>query len=234
MRNFVFTLSAVLALANCSPAVGQIERVWLTHRTNDTSRIIINWTSKQPGDSVIRFGATPDYGQMVRVDERTLLHHVGIPLTGSDAVFHYRVSSGDQVSPDWTFKRYPSDQLRVAVVANWQGRSDLTAIQQDNPHLLLTAGDNVSSIHELCGSGNKDCTRPYAALIDAYPDRFAPRRSCQPLATMTRRSGRGAAGLLPNPSMTLKPHHSARSSTCLATNGSGTSTFRSLAFDSLR
>jgi hypothetical protein len=70
------------------------------------------------------------------------------------------------------FKAYPTDRLRVAVVANWQGRPDLAAIKRDDVHLLLTAGDNVASIHEECGAGRDGCIRPYAALIDAYPDLF--------------------------------------------------------------
>ena len=58
------------------------------------------------------------------------------------------------------------------MVANWQGRPDLAAIERDDVHLLLTAGDNIPSLHETCGAGEKDCIRPYAALIDAYPELF--------------------------------------------------------------
>ena len=62
--------------------------------------------------------------------------------------------------------------LRVAIAADWQGLPDLSAIKQDDVHLLLTAGDNISSIHQLCGAGNKDCVKPYARLIDRYPELF--------------------------------------------------------------
>lgn len=39
-------------------------------------------------------------------------------------------------------------------------------------HLLLTAGDNISNIHTLCGDGNQACFKPYAELIDRYPALF--------------------------------------------------------------
>src|SRR5690606_5196652 len=105
-----------------STAAGDIDRIWLTHKTNDPSKIVMNWTSDEPGDSVVRFGLSPEYGETVRVDESTTLHHVEIPLKHRDAVYYYSVSSGDQQSANATLKAYPSDVLRVAVVANWQGR----------------------------------------------------------------------------------------------------------------
>ena len=73
---------------------------------------------------------------------------------------------------DATFKAYPTDVLRVAVVADWQGKPNLDAILQDDVHLLLTAGDNIACLHRLCGVGVKDCTKPYGELIDRYPDLF--------------------------------------------------------------
>ncbi|MEO2016920.1 MAG: metallophosphoesterase, partial [Fuerstiella sp.] len=39
-------------------------------------------------------------------------------------------------------------------------------------HLLLTAGDNISNTHQLCGAGTKDCVEAYARLIDRYPELF--------------------------------------------------------------
>jgi hypothetical protein len=89
-----------------------------------------------------------------------------------NTTYHYSVSTGDQASPDATFKSYPTDVLRVAVVADWQGKPELDAIQRDNVHLLLTAGDNIDCLHRLCGVGVKDCTKPYGELIDRYPDLF--------------------------------------------------------------
>ena len=156
----------------CSPAHAQVERVWLSHRSNDPSKLVINWMTTVSGESLVRFGRTSNYGQEVRVKDDTTIHHIEIPLEESDGVYHYSVSTGSESSKDATFKVYPTDVLRVAVVADWQGKPDLTAIINDNVHLLMTAGDNISNTHQLCGAGNKDCVKPYAQLIDRYPELF--------------------------------------------------------------
>jgi len=36
----------------------------------------------------------------------------------------------------------------------------------------MTGGDNISSIWQRCGSGQKDCVTPYEELIDTYPELF--------------------------------------------------------------
>ncbi|QDV15165.1 hypothetical protein CA51_50770 [Rosistilla oblonga] len=170
MRNVLILL--LLFVASDLAVATEIRRIWLTHKSNDPSRIVVNWMSESAGDSVVRFGLTADYDKTIRVDETTKLHHVEIPLEHRDAVYHYSVSSGDKRSKDATFKAYPSDELRIAIVADWQSKPDLSAIQKDDVHLLLTAGDNIANLFPACGEGTKDCVKPYAALIDAYPDLF--------------------------------------------------------------
>ncbi|QDS96498.1 hypothetical protein FF011L_53100 [Roseimaritima multifibrata] len=167
----VFTLFLITFIPQIAMSA-EITRVWLTHQTNDPSKIVVNWMTDEPGDSVVRFGLTTNYSETVRIDEATLLHHVEIPLKHRDTTYHYSVSTGDQASKDAAFKSYPSDVLRVAVVADWQGKPDLSAIVKEDVHLLLTAGDNIARIWQMCGEGQKDCVKPYAALIDAYPELF--------------------------------------------------------------
>lgn len=149
-----------------------ITRVWLSHRSHDPSRIVINWLSDEPGDSVVRFGLAGEYDQTVRVEGDRRLHHVEIPLAAKDAVYHYQVSTGKQRSADATFKAYPSDVLRVAVASDWQSKPDLSAILRDDPHLLLTGGDQINDLYTSCGEGKTDCIKPYAALIERYPALF--------------------------------------------------------------
>lgn len=150
----------------------EITRLWLTHKSNDSGKIVVNWMSDQPGDSVVHFGLTDDYGETVQLKGDTTLHHVEIPVRQRDTVCHYSVSSGKQHSADATFKVYPTDVLRVGVVADWQGKPDLSALMKDDMHLLLTAGDNIARLWDECGEGNKDCVKPYIDLIDAYPKLF--------------------------------------------------------------
>jgi len=165
-------LATVFLLLTCSSAFAQVERVWLNHRSHDPTKLVVNWMTTQPGDSVVRFGRTAKYGKELRVTNNSTLHHVEIPISELDGVYHYSISTGNQSSENATFKAYPSDVLRVAVVADWQSQPDLTAIIKDDVHLLLTAGDNISNLHGQCGAGNKNCVKPYAKLIDRYPDLF--------------------------------------------------------------
>lgn len=168
-----YLLSLVLlASLPLAARAGDITRVWLTHNTNDPSRMVVSWMSDKPGDSVVQFGPTADYGQTIHKVERTTLHHVEIPLTEGTDVYHYTVRSGDQRSADFAFKAYPEDKLRIAVVADWQAKPDLSALLKDDVHLLLTAGDNIASLWQSCGEGTKDCITLYAELIDAYPELF--------------------------------------------------------------
>jgi hypothetical protein len=169
-RHLPTVVSLILLLGSTTNA--RIERIWLTHRTNDPGKIVVNWETKEPDNSFVRHGLSQNYTESVAVDEAVTLHHVEIPIPELDAVYHYSVSSGDQTSPDATVKAYPTDVLRVAVVADWQGKPDLAGLIRDDVHLLLTAGDNLSNIHRLCGPGNEDCIKPYAELIDRYPALF--------------------------------------------------------------
>ena len=171
MINTRFLATAFLLLSSSS-AFAQVERVWLSHRTNDPSKLVVNWMTKEPGESVVRYGKTSSYGHDVRMANNSTIHHVEIPIKELDGVYHYSVSTGSQSSKDATFKAYPTDVLRVAVAADWQGLPNLSAIIKDDVHLLLTAGDNISNTHQLCGAGNKECVKPYAQLIDRYPDLF--------------------------------------------------------------
>src|SRR4051812_18422998 len=93
-----------------SPVSAQVERIWLTHRTSDPSKVVVNWTTKAPGESNVRFGPTKDYGQDARAAGSTTLHHVEIPLPKNGEV-HYSVSTGDQASDDAVIRGYPTDLL---------------------------------------------------------------------------------------------------------------------------
>jgi hypothetical protein len=147
-----------------------IERIWLTHATSDPSKFVINWETDAPSDSVVEFGTSEALGQRVAAKAKVTLHHVEIPLEQRDVVYHYRVRSGDDVSTVSTFKGYPSQDLRIAIVGDWgyAPGKDVSAIVKDDVHLLLTVGDNVASLHEK----GKEGTKAFSALIDANRDLF--------------------------------------------------------------
>lgn len=161
---------AVLSLLSCTLAAKPIERIWLSHGSNEPNQIIVNWETDTPSPSAVEYGFSESLGQQVKSEEQVTLHHVAVPLAEKDRLYHYRVRSGDDVSAIATFKGYPSDRLRVIIVGDWgyAKAEDLSAIVKDDPHLLISAGDNVASLHEKGREGLK----AFSALIDRQPALF--------------------------------------------------------------
>jgi hypothetical protein len=169
----IITSLVVLALASPA-AAAEITRIWLSHQSNDPSKLVVNWETPEPGNSVVYYASsdTPLEKEIVIRDDNVTLHHVEIPLRAKNATYRYSVETGKTRSAEATFKTYPTDELRVAVVADWQGKPKLDGLIADDVHLLLTCGDNIGSLHGRCGAGVTDCTKPYGELIDAYPALF--------------------------------------------------------------
>lgn len=163
----------LLAIMNVKAVNAQIARIWLTHKTNKPSHIVINWESSTPGNSEVSFGTSVNYEYRINKSENVTIHHIEVPLEQKNITYHYMVKTGGNKSKDYTFKGYPTDELRVAIVANWGGsKTDLSHLISDNPHLLLTCGDNVPNLYSVCGEGEKDCVEPYLKLIDSAPEVF--------------------------------------------------------------
>jgi len=149
-----------------------IQTIWLTHRSHDPSKIVVNWETDEPGNSLVHYGLTEACEWVVSRDESVRLHHVEIPLPRKGVRYHYRVSTGKLRSAPATFKGYPVEELRVAVVANWQRRPTLAAIEADDPHLVLTAGDNIPNLWRASRPGAKGSIEAYRRLVAAYPALF--------------------------------------------------------------
>lgn len=147
-----------------------IERIWLSHEEETPATLTVNWETDAPSPSVVTHGSEPDPTQRVEVAGLATRHHVCIPFPPGAGHLYYRVGDGDQVSAVHRVKCHPTDTLRLAVVADWgfaPGR-DFSALLRDDPHLLLTGGDNVPDLH---GKG-REGTKAFAALIDAHPEIF--------------------------------------------------------------
>jgi hypothetical protein len=159
-------LRSLFLLLSTTLAAAPIERVWLTHASNDPSKIVINWETDTPGGSVVEFGTSAELGRQVKLDEQVTLHHVEIPLEQRDVVYHYRVRSGGDSSEVFRFKGYPTKELRIAMVGDWgfaKGK-DRASLIKDDPHLLVTLGDNVPDLH----SKGREGTKAFSALIDQF------------------------------------------------------------------
>lgn len=170
MKLSAFLLS--LFLVPLTVTAADIERIWLTCNNHRPDRIVVNWYSDQPGDSVVYFSTSPDSLQTISQSGNARLHHVEIPLPQRDTVYHYSVQTGTQKSSLATFKAFPTDVLRIAVAADWQSQPDLSQLQKDDVHLLLTAGDNIRNLWQTCGPGKPECIEPYLQLIGKYPQLF--------------------------------------------------------------
>ena len=155
------------------PAPGEyITRIWLTHPTGDASTLMVNWETAQPGPSRVAYGPTEALGQDVTSDESATLHQVEIPFPDAGTLY-YRVSTGNRCSAIYPVKSYSGDALRIVAAADWQDRPRLDGLRKDDPHLLLSCGDMVSSITSLERPGDRSNTEPFAQLIDTYPALFA-------------------------------------------------------------
>ena len=172
MTRHGLALFVLMGAAWTYPPPATIERIWLSHRDADPHKVVVNWETDRPADSVVQFGVSTVDEQEVRIAERVTLHQVEIPVRVRDARIQYRVASGRDQSAVASFKAFPTDVLRVAVVANWQRRPPLDAILREDVHLLLSAGDHISNLWQACGPARKECTTPYRALIDSYPAVF--------------------------------------------------------------
>ncbi len=166
LRPILLSLSFFALPLDAAP----IKRIWLSHMTEDPSELVVNWETETPTPSVVEFGEGPGLGERVEKEGLSTRHHVGIPFGHGNGRLHYRVGTGDEVSAVHSVKRYPEEELRAVVVGDWgfaPGR-DFSSLLLDDPHLLLTAGDNVPSLYQ----PGKEGTKAFAALIDEHPEIF--------------------------------------------------------------
>ncbi|WP_395739116.1 fibronectin type III domain-containing protein [Prosthecobacter sp.] len=161
----------LLFLLLCSTSrAASIQRIWLTIQREEPTHLTVNWETAQPADSEVSYGTSASLGSKVAKAEEVTLHHIEIPISEKDATYHYQVRSGTETSEVCTFKSMPSQELRIAVVGDWGfAQPDLAALIKDDPHVLMTAGDNVSSLHQQGREG----TRAFSALIDSQPKVFS-------------------------------------------------------------
>lgn len=167
MKPLLALLLCVTSLqAQSSPA---IETIWLSFQQSEPTHITVNWQTSQPGNSIVKFGISEALGSTEAKEESVTLHHVEIPLLKTDVRYFYQVESGNESSSIGSFKAMPTKELRVAVVGDWgYAKPDLAALIKDDVHVLMTAGDNVPSLHEQGREG----IAVFTALIRSQPELF--------------------------------------------------------------
>lgn len=166
----VLRLSFCLVFFAAVAPAAEIRRVWLSFPRGEPTHVAVCWETQAPGSSVVAYGPTATLGETVTREENVTLHQVEIPLKQTDAVVHYQVRTGNDSSPVHAFKSMPTQELRVAVVADWGfAKPDFTALKKDDVHVLMTAGDNVADLHRKGLEG----TKAFSALIDSERELFA-------------------------------------------------------------
>jgi hypothetical protein len=166
------TASLLILIFASIASAAPIERIWLSYQTDASRSLVINWETSTPSNSRVDFGPTAELGQTKGSDDQVKLHHVEIPLP--DGPTYYRVHSGTDSSAIHQVATPPTDELRVAVVADLGYKKSpwADAIFQAKPHLLLTAGDNVPALH----TGTQvapDSTTAFSQLIDQSRQLFS-------------------------------------------------------------
>ncbi|WP_395743961.1 metallophosphoesterase family protein [Prosthecobacter sp.] len=165
-----------------SSEAATIQRIWLSFQRETPTHLTVNWETEQPAPSEVRYGinieapAVPPQQRKqgfemgsVFSDRLVTLHHLEIPIPTKDVTYDYQVVSGTETSAVHHFKAMPTKELRIAVVGDWGfAQPDLAALIKDDPHVLMTAGDNVSSLHQQGREG----TKAFSALIDSQPELF--------------------------------------------------------------
>lgn len=163
----------LLGLLPAIAAATPLERIWLTHRSDTPTHIVVNWETPTTSPSVVEFGTTAALGESAKGPDGRI-HHVEIPLRPGTGRMHYRVRSGEETSATHTFKTYPADEVRIAVIADtgYAKASWGEAIRRADPHLLVSAGDHVPALHQGKPVDPLDTTA-FSALVARYPDLFA-------------------------------------------------------------
>ena len=158
-------------LVQVATVSAEVSRVWLTHQSPDPSKVVVSWQTAEPGPSVVEFGTSAALGEMVSVEGSRTLHHVEIPLSEKDTVYHYRVRSGSQESAVATFKGYPTKELRIGVVANLRAdaKIDLSALRKDDVHLFLSSGDTAMQ-YQFCEENQPECVGSHGTLVDTQAE----------------------------------------------------------------
>jgi hypothetical protein len=167
MKCFLLLLLFAAAASAAEPPT--IQRIWLSFQREEPTHITVNWETEKPGNSEVAFGTNPRIRTIYVEDELVTLHHVEIPIPTKDVFYYYQVRSGHEASAIHNFKGMPSEELRIAVVGDWGfAQPDLAALIKDDVHVLMTAGDNVGSLHQKGREG----TKAFSALIDSQPELF--------------------------------------------------------------
>lgn len=173
LKGWLWSIPAILIPSLCS-ADDTIRAVWITCDRPVLDSVVVNIVGQGQERPQVELQSAGGRRAVFRPQDDGPPYRIRIPISQEDAKggLQYRVRLGTAVTEPAVLRWPAGDAFRAAVVANWHRRVSLKALEADQPHVLLTAGDNVPDLHSLCGIGNKACIEPYVQLVRSYPTLF--------------------------------------------------------------
>ncbi len=150
------------------------DALWLTYQRSVPSHLIVNWSTVLPQHSIVRFGTNETCEMQALLPVLQTLHQVEVPLP-REAPFYYRLEIDGRLTEAVLFEGLPAEELRIAMVADWGfAEADVTALLRDQPHLLVSGGDQIMRLHSAGIEGDvaKSNLLPHLKLLQKYPELF--------------------------------------------------------------
>lgn len=148
----------------------KVERIWLSFPDEAAERIAIQWETSERTLSRLRIAPQDMEWVLVEDAELKVRHSIEVPIPKRDVEYQYQIWDGKEWMAAESFKALPTKHLSLALIANlgYAKERSLDQILKDDPHVLLSGGDNVPSLHEK-GRIAQDA---YRAVIDENPKLF--------------------------------------------------------------
>jgi hypothetical protein len=146
----ILAATAVLAAVPAHAAFNR--NPCLQNRTGTTITVV--WESSTSCIGRVEYGLTTGYGQSVADPSAVTAHELTLTGLTPDTVFHYRVISASDTTPDWTFRSQATPDRWFQFFVYGDNRSDSAAHQSvvnrmaqqsPVPQLMLNVGDLTNS-----------------------------------------------------------------------------------------
>lgn len=154
-----------------------VTRIWLSQASRDARRATVSWESTVAEDSVVELSATsPPSGGVTRIarDDRTQHHAVELTPPVEYGPWYYRVGGTAKLAPWVRARGVDAEEFRTVIIGDigYAKRPWTNAVRAVDPHLVLTAGDNVAQLHAGGKPAAPEDVSAFQRLIDQGPELF--------------------------------------------------------------
>lgn len=154
-----------------------VTRIRLSQASLDARRVTVSWESTVADESVVELSATsPPTGTVTRVarDDKSQHHAVEVTPPVEYGPWYYRVGGSEKLSPWIRARGIDAEEFRTVIVGDigYAKRPWINAVRSVDPHLVLTAGDNVAQLHAGGKPAEPDDVSAFQRLIDQGPELF--------------------------------------------------------------